>query len=120
MTDKTRDELFAEHFEDLDGSVKVAEHAYRQGWKDRATYTVVPDGTPSVPPIALAGEPVASVSARYRVEPTHAGFWPYKVVCGDGTRELFKGHRTSCERVAAELQTAFLDGVFTVTNGDEQ
>lgn len=40
--DKTRDELFAEYFEDREGSAKVAEHAYRQGWKDRATYTVVP------------------------------------------------------------------------------
>lgn len=41
--DKTRDELFAEYFEDREGNAQVAEHAYRQGWKDRVTYTVVPN-----------------------------------------------------------------------------
>lgn len=46
ITDRTRDELFAEYFEDREGSAQVAEHAYRQGWKDRATYTVVPNTRP--------------------------------------------------------------------------
>lgn len=46
IRDRTRDELFSEYFEDREGSAKVAEHAYRQGWKDRATYTVVPPQKP--------------------------------------------------------------------------
>ncbi|MDH1104788.1 hypothetical protein N5C55_02710 [Pseudomonas otitidis] len=49
---------------------------------------------------------------RYRVEPTGRGFWPYCVMAGDGTRELFVGHKKSCERVAAELETAYRDGEF--------
>lgn len=49
---------------------------------------------------------------RYRVEPTGRGFWPYCVRAGDGTRELFVGHKKSCERVAAELETAYRDGEF--------
>ena len=57
------------------------------------------------------------MTERYRVEPTGCGFWPFRVVAGDGTRELFIGHRNSCERVAAELTTAFRDGEF-VGKGD--
>ena len=52
------------------------------------------------------------MTERYRVEPTGCGFWPFRVVAGDGTRELFIGHSRSCERVAAELITAFRDGEF--------
>lgn len=52
------------------------------------------------------------MTERYRVEPTNAGFWPFLVIAGDGTRELFIGHRKSCYRVAAELTTAFRDGEF--------
>jgi len=33
-------------------------------------------------------------------------------MAGDGTRELFVGHKKSCERVAAELETAYRDGEF--------
>lgn len=54
---------------------------------------------------------------RYRVEPTGRGFWPYCVRAGDGTRELFVGHKKSCERVAAELATAFSDGEFVGGQG---
>lgn len=52
---------------------------------------------------------------RYRVESTGKGFWPFCVRAGDGTRELFVGHRKECERVAAELATAFEDGKFAAT-----
>jgi len=49
---------------------------------------------------------------RYRVEPTGRGFWPFCVRAGSGERELFIGHRKTCEQVAAELATAFEDGKF--------
>lgn len=49
---------------------------------------------------------------RYRVEPTGCGFWPFRVVAGNGARALFIGNRGSCERVAAELTTAYRDGEF--------
>ena len=52
---------------------------------------------------------------RYRVEPTGRGFWPFCVRAGDGERELFIGHRKACERVAAELATAFEDGKFVAS-----
>lgn len=52
---------------------------------------------------------------RYRVEPTGRWFWPFCVRAGDGKRELFIGHRKACERVAAELATAFEDGKFVVS-----
>ena len=52
---------------------------------------------------------------RYRVEPTDCGFWPFCVKAGDGSRKLFTGHKTACERVAAELETAFLDGEYVAT-----
>ncbi|RCH02272.1 hypothetical protein CSC36_0283 [Pseudomonas aeruginosa] len=49
---------------------------------------------------------------RYRVEKTEHGFWPYCVLAGDGTRELFVGHLKQCQRVATELAAAFEDGKF--------
>ena len=49
---------------------------------------------------------------RYRVEKTGYGLWPYCVRAGDGTRELFRGHKKQCMVVAAELETAFEDGKF--------
>lgn len=52
------------------------------------------------------------IVGRYRVEKTSQGFWPYCVRAGDGTQELYLGHKKSCERVAAALQTACLDGAF--------
>lgn len=52
------------------------------------------------------------VENRYRVERSCGGFWPCIVVCGTGTRELFKGSRKNCECVAMELTTAYLDGAF--------
>lgn len=58
-----------------------------------------------------------NLTTRYRVERSPGGFWPCIVVCGTGTRELFKGSRKSCERVAIELTTAYLDGAF-VTQRD--
>ena len=55
-------------------------------------------------------------SDRYRVEKTGRGFWPYCVKAGDGTRELFVGHKKTCDRVASELATAFEDGKFMASN----
>lgn len=49
---------------------------------------------------------------RYRVEKTEHGFWPYCVLAGDGTRELFVCHLKQCQRVATELAAAFEDGKF--------
>lgn len=49
---------------------------------------------------------------RYKVLPTNAGFWPFCVTAGDGERQLYKGHRNSCEAVARQLTGAFLDGGF--------
>jgi len=49
---------------------------------------------------------------RFRVEPTGRGFWPYCVRAGNGTMELFIGHKGKCEEVAQALQTACLDGAF--------
>ena len=53
--------------------------------------------------------------ARYRIDKTGSGFWPFCVRAGDGTRELFVGHLKTCERVAAELAVAFEDGKFVAT-----
>lgn len=50
--------------------------------------------------------------SRYTVQKTGYGFWPNCVRAGCGQRELFIGHRKQCERVAAELEKAFLDGEF--------
>ncbi|EPQ8800654.1 hypothetical protein ACUW02_006887 [Pseudomonas aeruginosa] len=52
------------------------------------------------------------MSERYRVEQTGKGFWPYCVMAGNGTRDLYVGHKKTCDRVAAELTTAFRDGEF--------
>ncbi|HBO0452649.1 TPA: hypothetical protein L4B12_004396, partial [Pseudomonas aeruginosa] len=38
--------------------------------------------------------------------------WPYCVRAGNGTRDLYVGHKKTCDRVAAELTTAFRDGEF--------
>ncbi|MBN1016380.1 hypothetical protein JTM58_36010, partial [Pseudomonas aeruginosa] len=46
------------------------------------------------------------------VEQTGKGFWPYCVRAGNGTRDLYVGHKKTCDRVAAELTTAFRDGEF--------
>ncbi|HFE9043781.1 TPA: hypothetical protein ACGATJ_006561, partial [Pseudomonas aeruginosa] len=43
---------------------------------------------------------------------TGKGFWPYCVRAGNGTRDLYVGHKKTCDRVAAELTTAFRDGEF--------
>lgn len=64
---------------------------------------------------APAGEREAveqQIVGRYTVHPTGRGFWPYCVRAGDGERELFVGHKRKCEEVAAELQSACLDGAF--------
>ncbi|MEQ6736289.1 hypothetical protein [Pseudomonas aeruginosa] len=52
------------------------------------------------------------MSERYRVEQTGKGFWPYCVRAGNGTRDLYVWHKKTCDRVAAELTTAFRDGEF--------
>jgi len=53
------------------------------------------------------------IVGRFRVEKrSGGGFWPYCVKAGDGTMELFIGHKTKCEEVAQALQTACLDGAF--------
>lgn len=57
-------------------------------------------------------EPEVLGCERYHVEKTGHGFWPYCVRAGDGTRELFVGHLKQCERVAAQLASAFEDGKF--------
>lgn len=44
------------------------------------------------------------MSERYRVEQTGKGFWPYCVRAGNGTRDLYVGHKKTCDRVAAELR----------------
>lgn len=55
----------------------------------------------------------SSIVGRYKVVKRNGGgFWPYCVQAGDGTMELFIGHKTQCERVAAALQAACLDGAF--------
>lgn len=61
---------------------------------------------------AEADRPEVFGLERYRVEKTEHGFWPYCVLAGDGTRELFVGHLKQCQRVAAQLATAFEDGKF--------
>jgi len=54
---------------------------------------------------------------RYRVEKSKGGFWGFVVLCGNGTMELFVGHRKACDHVAQALQTAYLDGVFVGNGG---
>lgn len=61
---------------------------------------------------AEADRPEVFGLERYRVEKTEHGFWPYCVLAGDGTRELFVGHLKQCQRVATELAAAFEDGKF--------
>lgn len=50
--------------------------------------------------------------SRYTVQNTGYGFWPNCVRAGCGQRALFIGHKKQCERVATELEKAFLDGEF--------
>lgn len=57
-----------------------------------------------------AGEPLGS--ERYRVEKRQSGFWPYRVVAGTGTMEIFIGHQKQCTKVANALAAAFEDGKF--------
>lgn len=69
IRDRTRDELFSEYFEDREGSAKVAEHAYRQGWKDRATYTVVPNApTQGADARPVAMEQIEKLAREVEVE----------------------------------------------------
>lgn len=68
-------------------------------------------------PVAVHYESNIDAQTRYRVEPSKGGFWPSVVLCGDGTRELFRGHTKVCEQVARELRTAFLDGEFVAAHG---
>jgi hypothetical protein len=56
------------------------------------------------------------IKVRYRVEPTGRGFWPYCVRAGDGTKELFVGHKRKCDEVAAALTAACLDGAFMLAH----
>jgi len=68
---------------------------------------------------AMRSDIVEHGLSRYRVEPTGRGFWPFCVRAGDGTRELYIGHRKTCERVARELAIAFEDGKFVARNLQE-
>lgn len=52
------------------------------------------------------------IVGRYRVEKRSSGYWSHCVKAGDGTGELFVGHKHQCEKVAAALQTACLDGAW--------
>lgn len=76
-----------------------------EAWADRLEAALSQQAEPAEP----------SGPARYRVDPAGRGFWPFCVRAGDGTRELFVGHRKTCERVAAELAVAFEDGKFAAT-----
>uniref|UniRef100_A0AAU8GVP6 Uncharacterized protein n=1 Tax=Pseudomonas phage PACT201 TaxID=3230130 RepID=A0AAU8GVP6_9VIRU len=40
----------------------------------------------------------SAMSERYRVEQTGKGFWPYCVRAGNGTRDLYVGHKKTCDR----------------------
>lgn len=110
--DKTRDELFAEYFEDREGSAKVAEHAYRQGWKDRATYTVVPSTTPSPISDQAAGEPLrAAVEAMCAM--LEEGEWAEHVASTTGKNDpLAQRLETAITDLHSELDDA-MDGPAT-------
>lgn len=54
---------------------------------------------------------------RYKVVPTSSGFSPHAVVAGNGTEELHKGHKSTCEEIQ-RLRSAFLVGAFAVINSD--
>lgn len=47
---------------------------------------------------------------RFKVEQTDSNVWGWCVRAGDGTQELYKGRKSSCEAVARRLIGAFLDG----------
>lgn len=67
---------------------------------------------------APVGDDVETMAAsRYHIDKTEGGFWPYVVRCGNGTQVLHKGHLTSCQRLAQQLKTAFLDGAFVANKG---
>ena len=70
------------------------------------------DNTLMADQIEALASPAKEHADRYRVEKSTGGFWPCAVRCGTGTRDLFVGHKKQCERVAAELRTAFEDGRF--------
>lgn len=59
-----------------------------------------------------SGELSQQAASRYQVVPAQGVLWPWAVVCGNGTRELLRGSKSCCKRVACELTTAFLDGAF--------
>lgn len=73
---------------------------------------------PSLPADGSAVETTGE--QRYRVEPRGKGFWPYCVKAGDGERELYFGHNKDCDRVSAELATAFEDGKYITALSAQQ
>lgn len=73
------------------------------------------------PSLPAAGSAVETTGEqRYRVEPRGKGFWPYCVKAGDGERELYFGHKKDCDRVSAELATAFEDGKYIAALSAQQ
>lgn len=52
----------------------------------------------------------ATALHRFKVEQTDSNVWGWCVRAGDGTQELYKGRKSSCEAVARRLIGAFLDG----------
>jgi len=81
-------------------------------WRDIAEFRSAHAQQPA--PLTDAYDAVcAQIVGRYIVEQRRGGgFWPYCVRAVGGTMELFIGHKTKCEEVAAALQTACLDGAF--------
>lgn len=74
----------------------------------------------SVPVAMMSYEEVAQKhSDRYRVENNASMFAQWKVVCGTGTRKIFTGTKIQCFEAAAELTTAFLDGVYAASQAPQ-
>jgi len=64
-------------------------------------------------PVDVMDQITSIAAARYKVVPNNGPmFWRHAVVAGTGSRHLYSGRELKCDRVAAELTTAFLDGVF--------
>ncbi|WP_312139970.1 hypothetical protein [Stutzerimonas nitrititolerans] len=70
------------------------------------------DGQAAVEQAAAQGEREIIGVERYRVVRHGGNFGIACVKAGDGERTLYQGHISDCERVAAELATAFEDGKF--------
>jgi hypothetical protein len=86
---------------------------------DTAALATQPPAIPAAPAVQASGEREAfdalerRVLNRYHVEKrTGGGFWPYAVRAGDGTQELYIGHKKTCDVVARCLTNACHDGIY--------